>query len=103
MAVILARKPAFIKALQDQGIIPDHCTDVVIEARMDDVVRIHYSVLGDERLEAVDWASVLRDSDASVVPPAEPLPQQPPSYRPGTTTRRRPSLNPAAVGLGASG
>jgi hypothetical protein len=43
----------FIRALITAGVVPEHCTKVVIEAEVGSVTRLHYSVLGEDELVRV--------------------------------------------------
>jgi hypothetical protein len=40
----------FIKALVENGTVPDTTTKVIIEASADDVVYLHFTLLGDDSL-----------------------------------------------------
>lgn len=50
----------FIEYLCDQGIIPQRCHKVIIEADYAGVVEIHYSVYGDTSLLELDTSYVER-------------------------------------------
>lgn len=40
----------FLRALVEHEVVPESCTNVIIEARVGEVVRIYYSLIGDEGL-----------------------------------------------------
>lgn len=48
--------PELVKAMTDSGILPDNCCRVVIDIAFNDIVKIYYEVLGDERLLEIDFA-----------------------------------------------
>ena len=48
-----------IKDLVDANIVPDNCRRVVLDIPCDDIVKLHYEVLGDERLLDIDFAKHL--------------------------------------------
>lgn len=54
---IVGSSPTLIKVMMDAGIVPDHCRRIVLDIAYNNVVKIYYEVLGDNRLLDVDFAS----------------------------------------------
>lgn len=48
MRMIAARELS--RLLQEKGIVPPHCTRIVIDIGVDEMVKVYYTVYGDERL-----------------------------------------------------